>query len=348
MGSVHGLRIAKSQDSYSCSWRDYSARVPLNESMVNGAVQHGRPFTNLQTAGRLFVMPERHFAFCPIAKNGCSAWDHVLRNMFEGNTDHTHVPAELFYGIGEVSQQKYKLEGVHAVFDDPEATRAVFLRDPVARFLSAFLGKCIQNPGQGHCLAAPSGFVDGKPVTLQHAVLWALAQNLTSTYDNHWKLQLEHCSLRTTLSFFTFVGMVQKDAYSNDGWCLLSDSGLSEFNIHNGKPIFAETTSTDDNIHNGKPATSTDDDERAFLKKSFKSKAAEELYAHMKDDYDFFGFPKPDWIQEATGEWYDDSGPIVEALAKKMNTRISDMTLKEVEMGDAEYDISDYAQVMLA
>merc|ERR1719299_284044 len=88
----------------------------------------------------LYADPDLKFAFCPIEKNACSAFDQAMTRMLARNASivlpkETYEDYKLIYNVGYHSQHMFGRPGIEKVFADPGATRAVFVRDPLHRFL---------------------------------------------------------------------------------------------------------------------------------------------------------------------------------------------------------------------
>ena len=89
----------------------------------------------------------KSFVFCPIPKNGCSAWKQVLRR----------IKGEKFYladdywslhsqdnNLEQDRIHRFGVNGANKILYDKNIIHAVFIRDSIERCLSAFLDKCIQ------------------------------------------------------------------------------------------------------------------------------------------------------------------------------------------------------------
>ena len=123
-----------------------SAEMGLSRnSLPNGPKTH-RPQLSNELLGRFIVVPERKLLFCYVEKVGCSMFNHLFRMLrlslpevsqkakaFQANfTWYRNTPGH--YGLN-----KTRLEDLLV---DPSWTKAVFYRDPVTRFLSAYRSKC--------------------------------------------------------------------------------------------------------------------------------------------------------------------------------------------------------------
>ena len=99
------------------------------------------------------------------------------------------------------------------IMNDPRWTKAVFLRDPLTRLLSAYLDKFVLAPKRG--LAANYGVKHFGSSMSFETFIDAIASNITdkaSPYglhlgtNPHWKPQRYQCSLEKFLPVFSFIG----------------------------------------------------------------------------------------------------------------------------------------------
>jgi hypothetical protein len=89
------------------------------------------------------VVEKYKFIFFTIRKNGCTVWKQNTRRMMGYEDWRTKEPA--FPGDnGLVYLHHYNLSQATMLMNSPDYTRAIFVRDPKERFLSAFLDKAVQ------------------------------------------------------------------------------------------------------------------------------------------------------------------------------------------------------------
>ena len=184
-------------------------RTPVNRSFANAAAHHGELPGNIPN---LFISPDSKFAFCYINKNGCMSWTKVLSNINRPSEKSLRCKSET-YGVANDSQALHGwAAGQNQVFSDPTAIRAVFLRDPIARFVSAFVNKCVLRGHEFDCFDADAPLRG--PVHMRDAVEWASANDLNAAGVNvHWLLQNQHCGLQHHFNAYTHIGFIQKDTY---------------------------------------------------------------------------------------------------------------------------------------
>lgn len=260
----------------------------------------------------LFVYPPANFAFCTIEKNACSAWTTVLSKLYRNDTGQ-HLP---WPGVAQDAFNHFGPKRVRKVFRDPAAVKAVVVREPLSRFASAYLSKCVVSrfgygqKANGHacntnpyCLARAEEDY-GQPISFETVVDWMLATDPTDI-DGHWSLQSEHCELRTRVREFSVVALYSKDSLARDSACIMKLAGIGKFDSQGKgthKPFWDDPSegASDRAIDN--PGIL---EEEQVLKRLFTPEAARRLIRHFHQDYEVFGFQEePEWVKHATGEWY--------------------------------------------
>jgi hypothetical protein len=250
----------------------------------------------------LYINPNANFAFCTIEKNACAAWNVLFTKLARNDTRSTFLD----WHVIQTSFKNAGPEAAEQIFANPTSTRAVIVRDPLARFASAYFSKCV--PMEKHGVCEPTTICLSDTGTKQHpkavtfeSVVNAMLHSDPRSMDGHWKLQSEHCELKTRVSEYSIIGLMKKDTLAADATCILDIAGLSEFNVDgSGQRFWHIPTQSDGDIVHVDPQS-----EESVLKKLFTPDAARALIAHLKQDYDTFHFQRePDWVKDATGEWY--------------------------------------------
>lgn len=168
---------------------------------------------------RVFLFPQGKLAFCGIPKAGITQWLHLLRFMM-GAKDYQSVP-----------YCKKDLESFRFDRMTPELqarvwtsnsswTKAVFLREPAERLLSAYLDKVKTKTGQRN---PPYGknvsfaqFIDILSSSkVQHGVneTHGAMTGLSWMSDPHWRPQAWSCGLSENLPDFDYIGTLDRAAY---------------------------------------------------------------------------------------------------------------------------------------
>lgn len=234
----------------------------------------------------LYVNPDAKLAFCLIEKNACTSWSATLGGLELPALSNNKPRFDLV-------SRTFSPRKAQAVFSRADTTRAVFVRDPLERFLSAFLDKCFEkgcsNP---HCLPRNPSEA-GSPVSFRRAVEWLQRQS-PATVDGHFKPQARHCELYQRLPEYNVVVLMRPETLDKDAACVLEMANLTRLDIrgfsghHEQHPQQGRLELTSD-----------------LLRKFYTPMAARKVMQFFREDYDLFGLPQPAWITEADGSLYD-------------------------------------------
>lgn len=308
------LETASAPDS-SCTdaWGEFDEAQPLTSTQLELNPTLPADFSHYVDLPRggfmadnvgLFVFPEYHFAICLIPKVGSSMWADILIKMVLNDRS----AADKFLWLDIAGGYKGSAEEKTAVFSDPAATRAVFVREPLSRFASAYLDKCVSE--MPTLLMCPMMEIvdDGAPVTMRAAVDWMVGTDRTIV-NEHWLPQSYFCELQDRVSEYTTVGLYSEENYGKDATCLMDMANISYFNSKGAEYGFSPYWEDVDTASDRPPNdyhSDTDDEEQLVLQKLFSPEGAQKLIEALANDYDTFHFPKePAWLAGATGEWYD-------------------------------------------
>jgi len=273
----------------------------VTDPVVRSAVDAVAPFEKEPHHNHIFFDPVHKFAMCNIPKISTTGWSHIEAKLRNDDPDLlllTTTPYKVArQSFGEVGREK-----ATELFLDDKAVKAVFLRDPLARFVSAFLNKCFtEHCASELCYARPRE-MKGEAIDFGTAIRWMLEQD-PSTLNGHWSLQSEHCELKRRLREFNLVGLYTHDTLGDDASCVMEVAGIDKFNIIGGGSTERYWRA---GAHNGLHSlneTPALTNETAVLKKMFSRVSAIRLMGRFAEDYSLFNFPYPSWIDEATGEW---------------------------------------------
>lgn len=333
---THHDAFVKSEETCDASWSTFGdgplQSTSINPSPWHGAMDHMEDYEfpelesdfvrdlnrDVDSLGIqfLYVDPDLKFAFCPIEKDACSYFDQIMTRMLTRNTTFDipmMMPADFvkIYSVGAISQARFGVDGIKQVFADPEATRAVFVRDPLHRFLSAFLNKCY-NPtpdeaqGQSGMESMQNCPMYKQGIVFKDAVEWALKSDMRDV-NAHWKLQAYHCLLHKYIQSYNVIGVVSHDL-SADAKCLFEKAGLDGYNHEFVVDDDGRAKKRDDDFRSATKNGQTDDD---LLKIFFPPDVARKLIQHFAIEYSTFHFDtNPAWLEEATGEYYDIQPPL--------------------------------------
>lgn len=315
--SCMGLNIQMDKQE-KCDLSVNKADMPIDTPLSFSKFNHGSSYQGL------FVNEKAKFAFCTIEKNACSKWTAILAKIHFGNVN-LNGPV---YGI---SHKAWNEKSVEAVFKDPKATRAVFVRDPLERFLSAYLSKCMDKTcSNPFCFMRPKA-LRGHPIPFSSAVEWINAVNV-SNLDGHFKLQSAHCELDQRIHEYNVIGLFTHNTLAADATCLMEKAGLSKFNTIGQGAVNAPFW------HLPNQDSNSNQEHIELLKSFYTRESAELLYQKFAKDYALFGLPRPAWIDEAHGKLFHDTAGTSKCAEKSL--------IKEYQ--DANYDDDEDDIVILA
>jgi len=207
---------------------------------------------------------------------------------------------------------------------DPDWTKAVFYRDPVSRFVSAFQSKCghVDEDGQKHCEAAFGPNVTGSVEDFRKAVdeMAMFPEKRKQAFHNpHFAPMARFCGgLKHTLDYYDFVHLLDKKTAPDLVRQLLLHIGVKDDDVE----YLIENVVRTGGTHVGVDSEEVEHRLGIRLHKSQTNKAShntgsrksfDEYFEHAgrvqllqheyKMDYDLFGLPKLDledletWLQ---------------------------------------------------
>lgn len=146
------------------------------------------------------------------------------------------------YFLGTESQRKFRgLPEVKDMLFDPETTLVVMVRDPLARFASAYLNKRFTlSCGNPQCNARRHfGIPSGTPISFRQTLDWFLSNHTNpASVNKHWRLQSEvDCGLKKMLPQYNVLGFMTKPTLSSDATGIMKMAGISDFNVRNGTAV---------------------------------------------------------------------------------------------------------------
>ena len=185
---------------------------------------------------RVVLFPEGKLLFCGIPKVSTSEWFKFLR-FTAGATDYLSMP-HYKPDFMRLQLDRMRPDTQKEVWDSSSWTRAVFIRDPAQRLLSAYLDKIA---GFGSSMSF-ADFVDviASPKITGHSSgmkTGPIQTGLTWFTDPHWRPQAWSCNISEDLPHIDYVGTLDRSAsHTKD---LLERVGLwdsygKHYRIYNG------------------------------------------------------------------------------------------------------------------
>jgi hypothetical protein len=184
-----------------------SSNRPLVHVQESDFIYRGVPLSKQAAANSSPVVLEKYkLLFFTVQKTGCTVWKKLFRRMM-GYEDWKTKPAWNIQKNGLRYLRDYSLSEAEQMMNDPSWTRAMFVRNPKERFLSAYLdkrGKYIHN----NCCRSTK-FSSPDDCTRMQETFMGFVFNLTHICkDTHWAPQSERIDAKF-LPLLNFVGHLE-------------------------------------------------------------------------------------------------------------------------------------------
>ncbi len=245
---------------------------------------------------KFFYTP--HMKFCTIAKVGCSEWHAIC-------DDDPTICAPVELDPNETEKWI-------------DAPRAVFLRDPLERLLSAFLNKCIDVPDEGHCEPNPVFNPNVTQVNVRgdsdfgytiEPLLEDIEDNKKQLFAAYldimplkWNLhvlpQSLACDLYRTINQYDFVGYMNEDFHFHLER-MVNQFGGNLDNVLDGAFGYKQYTVDRNNKHKN-VGTLKDHGTLAKIRvrEYYTAATVRKGLEFMSIDYILLGLDVPDWAKE--------------------------------------------------
>ena len=219
-------------------------RIPWVEIEPTDTIYDDHP-SKLRTVP--IVIESHKLIFFPIPKVGCSVWKMLFRRMMGyavWKTKDLHDPAR--NGLRYLSH--YNISRATQLMNDPTWTRAIFVRDPKERLLSAYLNKVFYLNGTHIKEESCCKMAADKDTCWEQFKPFARFVHLAQQCeDSHWQPQSQRLEPKY-LSLLNFVGHL--DTVSSDAEQLLKRIGAWEtygqsgWGANGSDPIFSSQGET--------------------------------------------------------------------------------------------------------
>jgi hypothetical protein len=154
------------------------------------------------------VIESHKLVFFTIPKVGCTVWKQLFRRM-EGYSDWQDQDGErlLPHNPNENGLKylyDYPIEKANKIMTSPKWTKAMMVREPKQRFLSAFLDKAVSND-HAHIMGKCCQFMDDPQQCVDSAQTASGFLDLIKTCeDDHWRAQYD----RVDYKYWPYIDMV--------------------------------------------------------------------------------------------------------------------------------------------
>lgn len=228
------------------------------------------------------------FVFCETPKVACSGFKRLFRRL-SGHADYNvqepwiHDPRQ----NGIIRLNDVGKDAAFEIMKDPAWTKAVFIRDPLERLLSAYLDKCrepVETRYDIHCPFAGSvSFAD----FVWHIVQEGQDHKKFASMDEHWRPQHLNCDLREWIPHYQFQGNFSH-LHAHTKY-LLQGLGLYEEYGRGWGPTGGELFAEDLEAHR------TNASDAGEHLKYYTRELADMVARFYRKDYQLFALPMPQW-----------------------------------------------------
>jgi len=265
------------------------------------------------------IMPELRLIFCHIEKVAGTQFQIFFRALHRAIAGRDTVPQVMFYDYGTLTHRQVTLEALRGYLADPTWYKAVFVREPVERFLSGLASKCSWNISTGAMMPRPRDG-DGREQCREAfgsatmGLRGAVEKVRTSRHipNRHWKPQHAFCGgLEGTLHHYQAVEVLrlsttnervhhvlrQVPAIASNVTVMKRAKGIANrvFKVNNSKAV--QSVGAPKNHHTDAKSHAA----RVFAREPGGHELLTDVVMHYLRDYLLFGIPIPLWARGRMG-----------------------------------------------
>mmetsp|Transcript_148184 Transcript_148184/g.270024 ORF Transcript_148184/g.270024 Transcript_148184/m.270024 type:complete len:496 (+) Transcript_148184:99-1586(+) len=310
-----------------------------------------KPTLTWQMLDRFILVPEHNLLFCYIEKVACTSFNDLfagLRKRYDPTMIHTRKVQGWFQN--DPYHRGYTKEDIEDILVNRSWHKAVFYRDPVERFVSAYRSKCEGQDTDGTWVCAESF---GSPVAS-----FPLAVERMKEIDErndpeeefkmnvHLRRQSSFCGgLQDTLKYYNTVEPLEKSTARSKVIKLLEDVGANHTWVANFDELFPPEDGTANAILQDANRTQQKEHNTntlEHLKEYFDARhpdSLDVLVSHYKDDYATFELPVPIWRKSEGTEVMSSETSTREVAEEENAARDVDNSASASSMKELEEDI---------
>lgn len=246
---------------------------------------------------RFIVVPEHKLLFCFIEKVGSTSFQSLFRNVRARYDSSLRVGPPYFRNRPSVFNLT-KADLAHMLVNR-SWYKAVFYREPIERFVSAWESKCkgVDEDGREHC-QQQFGKSD---MNFDDSVAWIQSWEKVNasqeaddwSWDVHFRRQLDFCGgLPDTLHLYDSIVQLKRDNSREEVAKLLKRVGINVTGVDGFEALFPmrNDRSWSNQSHN----TDGQEDMAKYIRTE-KPWIPMTLITHYKQDYELFNMTPPDW-----------------------------------------------------
>lgn len=176
-----------------------------------------------QGLGNFLVVPERKLLFCMIQKVGCSTFQDLFR-FARSSYDPSQLNPKYKYSANTPQHHHLTPEDLNSILLDKSWHKAVFVRDPLERFASAYSSKCVRGQGDVDGPKVCTSQFGVANLSFQSAVASIASFDATTgsdkadeVFSNQFKSQAYFCGgLTNTLHHYNTVQVLAEDGSNRE------------------------------------------------------------------------------------------------------------------------------------
>lgn len=311
--------VAKNETEAAADPVDYAKHKMRQSSTTSSPVQKAR--LNNEFLDNFIVVPEAPLLFCFIEKVGSTQFQRLFQQV-----THRKGVGGSFFKANSPKNHRLKTRDLERMMINKTWHKAVFYREPLERFLSAYNSKCGakwpkhgDRDGPKHCFQEFHKF----PISFSDAVTRmgeSEPRNRSwGRHNEHFVEQARFCGgLKDTLQFYDTIEQLDVTSANRKVKQLLAKVNISDVQTPGYIPGRFEWQSVDGIFPmTGVSGHSTNTSEKVLRSYGdVESLAVERLRDFYKIDYELFGIDTPDWAEaliqkkSVTGGRYLSSWPL--------------------------------------
>ena len=233
------------------------------------------------------LIPSHKLMFCRIHKVGTTPLNLLLAALAP-----TPYPDHPDWTVHEAADYNLTAVNITSIIKDPSWVKAVFYREPLERFLSAYRSKC-ETVEDTTC---DEVFLKQRPSFKDAVRSIVLQEDLRTTVDSHFLPQARTCYLRDTFPYFTETFMINPATMRENLLRIFKAANVrltAEMNEILDR-FYTPTGVHDMGTHN------TYSSKHSTLRKYYNHDCYIRLIVHhYQEDYTLFKIPYPEWAKGA-------------------------------------------------
>lgn len=257
--------------------------------------QSKRPILNHSLLPHFIVVPENKLLFCYIEKVGSDSFNDLfrfVRSRYDpSQLEDAEDPSKWFKNCP--AKHGLSKDDLEHILVDPAWHKAVFYREPLERFASAYASKCggAHKDGPKHCRLQ----FGKRKVSFKRAIKFIEESGGSEEgFDVHFLRQQDFCGgLSNTLKYYNTVERLDRSTSHEQVAKLLKQVSIDPDKVPHFEDLFPSPKSK--KWHTESHNTGSSEDLAHYFPPG-ETWRSDVLYKHYRPDYQLFGMAKPAWM----------------------------------------------------